>query len=146
MQYKEISSSRSFYIIKINIIIKLKIIRIITIALTRFDKNIIVLTIYVFLKRPCVPCWARVKMKSPHISLKIAHSGCNPSNCMSSFTHCPSLPAPIHTSHPCHHHISTGRHPVVHTFTLRSKCPNHLNLPCITSATLCTPRRQYPHI
>ena len=54
-------------------------------------------------------------------------------------TFSPSLPAPTHTSHPYHHHISTGRHPL-----LRSTCQNHLNLPRLTtSATLWTLKRLY---
>ena len=29
------------------------------------------------------------------------------------YTFSPCLPTPAHTSHPCHHHISTGRHPII---------------------------------
>ena len=49
-------------------------------------------------------------------------------------TFSPSLPAPAHTLHPCHLHTSTGTQSS--TF-LCSRCPNHLNLPCLT--TLATP-------
>ena len=49
-----------------------------------------------------------------------------------SHTHSPSLPASVHTSHPCQHHISTCRHPIIHTFTLQmtkppqSATPHHI--------------------
>ena len=46
----------------------------------------------------------------------------------------PSLPIPPLTFRPCHLHLSTGRYPT--STLLRSKCPNHLNLPCLT--TDCT--------
>ena len=45
----------------------------------------------------------------------------------------PNLPAPTRTSRPCHHHISTGRHPVISTLTLhmpkppQSTTPHHLS-------------------
>ena len=47
-------------------------------------------------------------------------------------TFIPSLPAPTYSSHPCHHHISTGRHPIIPTLTfhmpkpLQSILPHHL--------------------
>ena len=48
------------------------------------------------------------------------------------------------TSHLCHLHISLGWHPIIHT--LCSICPNHLNLPCLTtSTTLCIPKRLQIH-
>ena len=81
-------------------------------------------------------------MKSLHTSLNTAHSGCKPSTFMSLSTHCFQvfLFLPLHLN------------PATSTFLqadtrsstlLRSRCPNHLNLPRLTtSATLCTPRRQ----
>ena len=48
-------------------------------------------------------------------------------------TFSPSLPAPTRTSHPSHHHISTGRHPIIFTLTLhmpkppQSTTPHHLS-------------------
>ena len=83
-------------------------------------------------------------MKPLHISLNTPHSACKPSSFISSFvlhTFKPSLPLPAHFT------------PATTTFLqadtqssplLRSTCPNHLNLPRLTtSATLCTPRRLY---
>ena len=81
-------------------------------------------------------------MKSIHTSLNTAHPGCNPSNFMSSFTHSPQVFLPLPTA-------PTHLTPATTTFLqadnqsslpLRSKCPNHLNLPRLTtSATLRTP-------
>ena len=34
-------------------------------------------------------------------------------------TFSPSLPIPLFTSHPCHLHLSTGRHPIIHAPTLQ---------------------------
>ena len=45
----------------------------------------------------------------------------------------PSLPIPPLSSHPCHLNRSTGR--PTSTF-LHSRCPNHLNLPCLTTSDL----------
>ena len=48
-------------------------------------------------------------------------------------TFSPSLPIPACTSHPCHHHISTDRHPIISTLTFQmpkppqSTMPHHLN-------------------
>ena len=72
-------------------------------------------------------------MKSLKISPNIRAISCN-------LSHSPSRTAPVHTPHPCFHHISTDRHPSF--IPLRSKCPklwNYLNLPrLITPATLWT--------
>ena len=77
-------------------------------------------------------------MKSLHTSLNTAHSGCKPSTFMSSSTHSFQvfLFLPLHLA------------PATSTFLqadtqsstlLRSRCPNHLNLPHLTtSATLCS--------
>ena len=94
---------------------------------------------HLFLKRPFVPRWARVGCSS-HIWSPSAHPWTLPIQTGTQQFHVifhtlsPILPAYAHTSRPCHHHISTGGHPVC------SKCPNHLNLPHLTtSATLGTP-------
>ena len=72
-------------------------------------------------------------MKPLHISPNTAHSGCKPSAFISSIhTFIPSLPPYTCTSHPCHHHISTGRHPIIRTLTFhmpkppQSTPPHHL--------------------
>ena len=57
------------------------------------------------------------------ISLNIAHSGCTQAISCHLNTLSPSLSAPAHTSHPCHHHISTSRHPIIHTFTIQMSKP-----------------------
>ena len=82
-------------------------------------------------------------MRSLHISLNTTHSGCKPSSSISSLTHSLQvfLPLPAHLT------------PATTTFLqadtqssplLRSTCPNHLNLPRLTtSATLWTLKRLY---
>ena len=82
-------------------------------------------------------------MKFLQTSLNTTHSGCKPSTFMSSSIHFFQvfLFLPLHLA------------PATSTFLqadtqssplLRSTCPNHLNLPHLTtSATLCTPRRLY---
>ena len=73
-------------------------------------------------------------MISLHISLNTAHSGCKPSTSMSSSTHSHQvfLFQPLHLT------------PATSTFLqadtqsstlLRSRCPNHLNLPRLTTST-----------
>ena len=58
------------------------------------------------------------------------------------YTPCPSLSAPAHTSYLCHHHIFTGRHPIIHTFAFQMS--EHLNLSRLTTfSKLRTPRRLY---
>ena len=62
---------------------------------------------------------------SIHISLKMAHSGCRPSNFMSFFTHsCFSAPA-----HTFHLHISARRHPIIPTLTLKMPRPSQFAMP-----------------
>ena len=82
-------------------------------------------------------------MKSLYTSLNTTHSGCKPSTFISSSTHSFQvfLFLPLHLA------------PATFTFLqadtqsstlLRSRCPNHLNLPRLTtSTTFCTPRRLY---
>ena len=93
---------------------------------------------HLFLKRLFLPRSARVRRfsryeVSPHIpehhpfrvQTQLLH--------IIPHTFSPSLPAPTRTSHPCHHHISTGRHPVISTLTLhmpkppQSTTPHHLS-------------------
>ena len=57
-------------------------------------------------------------MKPLHISLDTAHSACKPSSFIIILhTFIPSLPPSTRTSHPCHHHISTGRRPIISVLT-----------------------------
>ena len=61
---------------------------------------------------------------------------------MSSSTFSPSLPIPPPTSLPCHLHLSTGRHPIIHTPTLQmpkpplSATPHHICHTLYTQKTL----------
>ena len=51
-----------------------------------------------------------------------------------------SIPYPYTSPH--HLHISTGRHSII--YTLHSRCPNYLNLPCYTTLlTFLIPKRLY---
>ena len=83
-------------------------------------------------------------MKSLHISLIIAHSGKTKQFHVIIHTFSPSLPAPT-----LHFHFIPATSIFLQSDTqsstlLCSRCPNHLNLPCITtSATLCLPKRLY---
>ena len=81
-------------------------------------------------------------MKPLHISLNTAHSECKPSSTISSFANSLQdfLPLPAHlTPATTFLQADTQSSPL-----LRSTCPNHLNLPRLTtSATLCIPRRLY---
>ena len=55
----------------------------------------------------------------------------------------PSLPPSTRTSHPCHTTTFLQADTQSPSF-LRSTCPNHLNLPRLTtSSTLCAPKRLY---
>ena len=83
------------------------------------------------------------QIKSLHISLKTAHSGCKPSSFMSSLTHCSHvfllLPQPLvsSTTNPLQAETQSSS-------LLCSRCPNHLNLPRLTtSATQLIPRRMH---
>ena len=82
-------------------------------------------------------------MKPLHIFQNTAHSRCKPSTLMSSSTHSfhVFLFLPLHIAPVTSTILQPNTHPS--TF-LRSRCPSHLNLPCLTtSATLCTSRRLY---
>ena len=104
---------------------------------------------HLFSKRPSIPCLARVRCL-PHVCSPSTYpwilpiwAATLPKQFHSIFqTLSPSLPAPAHTSHPT---TTTFLQADTHSFIpLCSKCPNHLNLPClITSATLWTLRRLY---
>ena len=79
-------------------------------------------------------------MRSLHISLNTTHSESKPSLSISSSTHSLQvfLPLPAHLTPATTTflHDDTQSSPL-----LRSTCPNHLNLPCLTtSATLWTPK------
>ena len=74
------------------------------------------------------------QMKPLHISLNTAHSGCKPSSFMSSFTVTLFLPLPTHLSL----QISTGRHPIIPTFTLQMLKPSQSAMPHHLSYTLNT--------
>ena len=97
---------------------------------------------HLFLKRPFLPRSVRVRRFSRYkVSSHIPKH--YPFRVQTQLIHIiihtfsPSLPAPTRTSHPRHKQISTGRHPII----LRSTCPNHLNLPRLTTpATLWTPK------
>ena len=58
-------------------------------------------------------------MKPLHISLNTAHSGCKPRTFISSFTHSYQVFLPL----PCHHHIPTGRHPIILILTFHMPKP-----------------------
>ena len=71
-------------------------------------------------------------MRPLHTSLNTANSGCKPRLIRVFFyTFSPCLPTPAHTSHPCHHHISKSRHPIISVLTfhmpkpLLSTTPHH---------------------
>ena len=83
-------------------------------------------------------------MRLLHISLNTTHSECKPSSSISSFTHslkssCPYPPAHLNPATSTFLQADTQSSPL-----LRSTCPNHLNLPRLTtSATLWTLKRLY---
>ena len=82
-------------------------------------------------------------MRLLHISLITTHSECKPCSSISSFTHSLQvfLPLPAHLTSATNTFLQadTQSSPL-----LRSTCPNHLNLQCLTtSATLSTPKRLY---
>ena len=78
-------------------------------------------------------------MRSLHTSLNITHSGCKPNtSTMSSSTHSFQvfLFLPLHLTPATSTYLEADTQS---STLLRSRCPNHLNLPCLTtSATLCT--------
>ena len=99
---------------------------------------------HLFLKRPFFHAKLGLDVcpkSSPSTSLKTAHSGCKPSSFMSSLTHCshvfllrPRLLVPS-TTNPLQADTQSST-------LLGSRCPNHLNLPRLTtSAAQLKPRR-----
>ena len=80
---------------------------------------------HLFLKRPFLPRSTRVRRFSRYDlsiypwTLYPVSSWTLPIQLLHIIFHTfsPSLPAPIRTSHPCHHHISTGRHPIIPALT-----------------------------
>ena len=85
-------------------------------------------------------------MKPLHISLNTARSGWKPSTFISSFhTFIPSLPPSTRTSHPCHHHISTGRHPIIPTLTFHMPKPPQSTPPHYLIDALCTQKTVQIH-
>ena len=54
-----------------------------------------------------------------------------------------SLPAPAHHSHPCHHHIPTGRHPIIFILTLHMPKSPQSTMPYHLSHALTPPKRLY---
>ena len=93
-------------------------------------------------------------MKPLHISLNTTHSDCKPCAIISFFTHSQqvflSLLAIIIIifiiiillSHPCHHHISTGRHPIISTLTFHISKPPQSTMPHHLSHAL-NPKKLY---
>ena len=88
---------------------------------------------------------APLEMKPLHISLNTAHSGCKPSTFISSFTHSYQvfLPLPAHLTPTT---TTTFLQADTQSSSLLcSTCPNHLNLPHLTTSS--TPKdRTNPHI
>ena len=117
--------------------------------LRKWKNSIIIIIIIIYLKTSISSTpskgWTFAHMKSLHISLNTAHSGCNPSTSMSSFTHSLQvfLFLPLHLT-PA---TSTFLQADTQSSTLvRFRCPNHLNLPCLTtSATLYTQKTVQIH-
>ena len=96
---------------------------------------------HLFLKRPFLPLSAKVRRFSPYeASPHIPEH--YPFRVQTQLIHIilhifsPSLPASTCTSHPCHHHIPTGQHPIISTLTLhmpkppQSTMPHRLPQPC----------------
>ena len=94
----------------------------------------IIIIIILFLKHRFLPRSAKVRRlpryeASPHI----------PENCLfrvqtklvhvilHTFPSC--LPTSAHTSHPSHHHISTGRHPIISVLTFHMPKPPQSTMP-----------------
>ena len=81
-------------------------------------------------------------MKSLHISLNTAHQTANQALPCHPSQFFPSLPIPLLTSHPCHLHLSTSQHPIIHTPTLQmpkppqSAMPHHIRHTLYTQKTI----------
>ena len=84
--------------------------------------------LHLFLKRPFLPLSARIRCfsryeVSPHIPEHYPFRVQTQLIHIILHTFFPSFPAPTRTYHPCHHHISTGRHPIISTLTFHM--PKH---------------------
>ena len=75
-------------------------------------------------------------MKPLHITPNTAHSGCKPSSSLSSFTHSHQVFLPLPAPLTCHHHISTGRHPIISILTFQTPKPPQSTIP--------PPRSEHP--
>ena len=77
---------------------------------------------HLFLKRPFLTRSARVRRlpryeASPHIPEHRTFRVQTKLVRVFFYTFSPCPPTPAHTSHPCHHHISTGQHPIISVLT-----------------------------
>ena len=104
---------------------------------------------HLFLKHPSVPCWARVRCMPNLLSLPTypwilpIQAGTQAISCHLSHTPQAFLPWLTHLILATTIFLQADNHL---STPLCSKCPHHLNLPCITtSATLWTPRRLQIH-
>ena len=95
---------------------------------------------HLFLKRPFLPRSARVRHSSryeapPHIPEHCPFRMQTQLNHIIIYTFSPSLPPSTRTSHPRHHHISTGRHPIISTLTFHMpKSPQSTPPRCLSHA------------
>ena len=79
---------------------------------------------HLLLKCPFLPCSARVRHFSRYEASPLIPEHCPfrvqaKLNHIILYTFSPSLPPSTLTSHPRHHHISTGRHPIISTLMFR---------------------------
>ena len=85
---------------------------------------------HLLIKSPFLPGSARVRRfpryeASPHIPEHCPIRVQTKLNRVLFYTFSPSLPVPAHTSHPRHHHhISTGRHPIISTLMFHMPKPS----------------------
>ena len=105
---------------------------------------------HLFLKRPFLPRSARVRCfsryeVSPHIPEHYPFRVQTQLLHIIPHTFSPSLPAPTRTSHPSHHHISTGQHPIISTLTLHMPKPPQSTTPHHLSHTLNPQKTTNPH-
>ena len=95
---------------------------------------IIIIIIHLFLKRPFLPRSARVRRlpryeASPHIPEYCPFLVQTKLIRVFFYTFSSCLPTPAHTSYPCHHHISTGRHPIISVLTFHMPKPPQSTIP-----------------
>ena len=89
---------------------------------------------HLFLKRPFLPRSARVRRSpqyeaSPHIPEHCPFSMYTKLLHIILHTFIPSLSPSTRTSHPCHHHVSTGRYPIISTLTFHMPKPPQSTIP-----------------